>query len=781
MTNELKNKDPFGSVIRDIPRTHVKTTCWVYSHINEVPKPFYPGEAAGKINCTVDLLSCDTNKTIKGGGSASFTLAPARNYVNMIYPNDYIVVYFNMGDGRGSILTFFGFVDRITRNISTDSSTGATTTRYSLDCTDFTKAFIMTNIYFNPRLQGREDLLDDLEITSNLGGVQFYLKGVTLSGNPAEFVLSLIIALFGFNSQCRLPESFPINGTNAYRNRSFIKNYSEKLLPEAVRKAIGEGKTAREFEENILAAAADLKAKDKDFKPDPKKKKSESNVRYIEQALTQAKLPANTISSQAWKTYRSVEANMVAGNEKKYLLDLIDLSLVESELMDGRLIGQMISWEQGSLWELMNSFSNDFVNELFCDLRPTAKKRPSSKTHDSKNKDRGQAGVSSYIIEPDDVEANTPGDGNTGAVRFQPAVIMREYPFSTIQGIVPPESFKILGKQVGLMEFGAIFSSKPNQPGRHTIRLTTRKLEELAEVQKGNKSIIDLPLVDKSLDVSVISVKDIIQESVGRSDADHVNLIEVYSDITSGHVAQSGSKFLSRVLNPMLTPTQIMRHGLRPRKYESPFGKFSSALNVYGGTVDNISNQQLNFRWVLLLDHWYQHNIEYFNGTISTRGFPEIRVGYRLDILERHESYYIEGVSHSWTFGEPLTTTFTVTRGQRNDPFPVSVLPATKPFMGSRSISKDSRLDQFFKQREVQANESYSMIAGQAVENRDQNEIDNISQNKSQWSKERRGYISADSTELSSIIERTEKSKLSRDFSIDQFLKDFDKDLEKKI
>jgi hypothetical protein len=764
MPSNLTHKDPFNSIVRDIPRTRVKVKCWVYSHIHENPIPMITGESAGKINCSKDILSCDTNKTIKGGGSANFTLAPTRNYMNMIYPNDYVVIYFDMGDGRGSILTFFGFVDRITRNISTDGTTGATTTRYTVNCTDFTKAFIMTNIYFNPKLQGREDMVDDLEVTSNLGGVQFYLKGITLSGSPAEFVMSMLLALFGFNSQCRLPESFPVNSTYVQKNRAFIKNYSEKLLPEKVRAIIKSGTTAKAFEQNIKDAADKLEEKDEKKKETKSTKKQATKTKYIKQALEQKKLPANTISSQAWKSYRNIEANMVAGNDAKYLIDLLDLSLIETDLMQGRLIGQMISWEQGSLWQLMNSFSNDFVNELFCDLRPLARKskvtKVGTKFEPTKNRERSQEGVSSYIIEPDDIESNTPGEGNTGAVRFQPSIVMREYPFSTIEGVLPPENFKVDGQKVGVMFFGAIFSSKPDNPGRHIVKIPSMNLDQLEELKKEGRDIRDLELRDKTLDVSVISVKDIIQESVGRSDADHVNLIEVYSDITAGHVANSGSKFLSRILNPLLSPTQIMRHGLRPRKYETPFGKYSNALDVYGGTVDSVTNQILNIRWLLLLDHWYQHNIEYWNGTISTRAFPEIRVGYRLDIKERHESYYIEGVSNSWTLAQPMTTTFTVTRGQRNDPYPIYVLPPVTPFFGERSVKRDSRLDQFFKQMNPQAIEAYSLIAGQRIEQRNKNEIDDLTQNKSSWANKFGGYIQADSTELSSTIEREQRSSL---------------------
>jgi hypothetical protein len=765
MINNQKHKDPFGSVIRDIPRTHTIVKCWVYSHIHRMPHPVYEGEAEGKINCSIDIRACDTNKNIKGGGSASFTLAPGRNYLNMIFPNDYVFIYFDPGDGRGSILTFFGLVDRIQRSTGVDGSTGVTDTIYNVECTDFTKFFIMTNIYFNSKLMAREELNEGVEITSNLGGIQFFQQGVTLTGSPADFALSLIISLFGFGSQCKLPKSFPVNKYDVRSNRSFIKNYALKLLPAVIRSQVGDAAAIKEFESNIKSKA--LEAQRKDYEKDPKKenkhiKKDSLNAYYTGVALSDMKLPKNTLTSQAWVSYKRI---ITSQSKDAFVLDLFDLSLIEDELMDGQLVGQAISWTEGSLWELINSFSNDFVNELFCDLRPVAKKKLKPRRivdsfNSSKDGENSLGGVSDYVVENDEIESANPGEGNTGAVRFVPSIIMREYPFSTIQGIVPPPGVEIMNKEVGIIHFGAIFSSSPDVPGRHIVKLPTRSMEELHRVKKGLITLNDLPYRDKHLDVAVINTTDISRENVGRSDADHVNLIELYTDITSGQVANSNSKYLDRHLNPLLTPSGMMIHGVRTRKYESPFGKFSNAMNVYGGTVDSISNIELTVRWLLLVDHWYQHNIEYLNGTISTRSFPEIRVGYRLDVADRHESYYIEGVANSWTRGQTPTTTFTVTRGQRNDPYPVYVLPPTEAFGGERSILRDSRLKEYFEVMNTQATGSYSLVSGQIIRDREENFVDKVGQRVANWATKKRGYIRADQNDLSRLIERESRNRM---------------------
>ena len=174
-----------------------------------------------------------------------------------------------------------------------------------------------------------------------------------------------------------------------------------------------------------------------------------------------------------------------------------------------------------------------------------------------------------------------------------------------------------------------------------------------------------------------------------------MNLIELYSDgIFGKHM-----KFLTQDAQPIVNPVSIARHGLRVRTYNTKFARFSKKHKNFDG-VDNFGTRRKLIRWALMLDHWYQHNVEYLNGSMQTRGLPEIRVGYRLDVYERRESYYVEGVNHSWEYPGPLTTALTLSRGQRNDPFPVYEKPALTTFGSPIGVGRrnDSRLGQFFKQ-----------------------------------------------------------------------------------
>jgi hypothetical protein len=158
--------------------------------------------------------------------------------------------------------------------------------------------------------------------------------------------------------------------------------------------------------------------------------------------------------------------------------------------------------------------------------------------------------------------------------------------------------------------------------------------------------------------------------------------------------------------------------------------------------VDSINNRRLLVRWALIVDHWFQHNLEYLTGTFSTRAFPEIRVGYRLDIKERNESYYVEGVNHSWSYPNAMQSTFTVSRGQRNNPFPIHVLPGSEHFGGMRGKT-GSRLAEFFHVMDTSATERATGDRKDIPED-GMNLVDTPIMQL--WAQKQQGYIASDSS-----------------------------------
>ena len=208
MAGKNEVADIYGSEIYDIPRQRSRCKILIYSHIIDNPDD---KDYAGILDCSRDVIQCETSKTIKSGGGASFTLVPRRSYLNFVYPNDYVPISFDPGDGRGFMRSFFGFVDRCERQIQT-SDVGQTITRYQITCSDFTKAFDNTNIYFNPHITKRGDFVaQHFAGSDNVGGAALRTKGISIWGTPADIVMSLSTLLLGFGSQFALPPKQPVS------------------------------------------------------------------------------------------------------------------------------------------------------------------------------------------------------------------------------------------------------------------------------------------------------------------------------------------------------------------------------------------------------------------------------------------------------------------------------------------------------------------------------------------------------------------------------------------
>lgn len=726
MSNDLTPADPFGRLVPEdgVPRQTTQCKVLVFSHVAN-------NQFKGKLVLTRDVTTCETSKTIKGGGNASFTLVPRLNYLNYIFPNDYVFIYFNTGGGEQWINTFFGFVDRVARTIQVGEN-GQSTTRFQVVCSDFTKAFMRTQLYFNPFIARREDIIGDFAGTANLGGVALRTKGVAMYGSPADLVMSLLQLTCGFGGQFMLPDSLKnsLNSELLEVNRKKRKEWARSRLTETVQKALvaGGGVTATEFEKTIKAQAAKILETTAEKPGQPTPKETQATIAKL---LDNLGLPARIFNSQEYRSAKTIEAG--ASSDLPYhLLDLIDFRFVEWKAIDGHCTSASITWQEGSIWSIANGYSNEFCNEVFCDLRPMdpepSKGSASSGSSSKEGKEVSQAG---YSTADDSIKENE------GGVRFAPCLVMREYPFSTIEGISPPPSVKVLKKELGLIYFGAIFAQDPNKPGRKTVRIPALH-QDVILASDGKE------MATKHLDVAVISSKDITMENVGRSDGDHFNLLEVYSDVTSSGKINY-ARFMTQEIQPVTNAVGVARHGLRVRKYTTRFGRWG-IFQTRGGKVDQAANRRVLVRWALMLDHWYQHNIEYLNGTITTRAFPEIRVGFRLDIKDRRESYYVEGVNQSWSYPNPMTSTFTLSRGQRNDPYPVYVMPATKGFKGRRDHK--GRLAEFFIQMEPEATARSSiMIADPDYLWTDKNYTDIPNQGiaKENWGSKKVGYLAANS------------------------------------
>jgi hypothetical protein len=647
----------------------------VHSHVIK-------GDDNGIIDLSNDLIAIQTNKALKGSGGMSLTLVARRNYLNLIYPNDVINLYIDPGDGkRGFVRTFFGYIDRIERSVSTDDK-GATSTVFRIACTDMTKVFDRTDVYFNPNLANRKDFLETRFGQSQLAGHALRTAGIYAHGSPADMVENLVTMLLGFGAQWILPSSYINNAKGLDRNKENRINRTKARVPSTEQQWFTDLGGVPNNVSNLDKEIEDLlKQQDELIKTDDLDALAKVNTALANRQAI-ADLLEGSPQFRAWLTAQSS-----AVNQKPTILDLIDLSFIEAMSIDGWIASTSIWQKQGSLASLMYGYSNEVVNELFFDLRPAMVDGGEGMSDSCFGK--------TYSYESDELNINLEGtDGFPAAVpavKYVPAIVMREYPYSTSEGIDLTNLFiSDIGGVFEFVPFGPVFgmgvSTEPGEPKRVVYDYNTVPyVKEKGGLSPISNQFTSISKPLKHLDVIPITNQDVKEDSLGRSDNDVFNLFALYAEDS----LQQQYKYLLQDLFPIVTPVSIERNGLRVMEMSSMFANFSESNKVEGSGIDTASIRQNLARWAFLLDHWNQHNNEYLNGDMTLRGMPEIRVGMRLDHVDRHESYYVEEVRHNWSYPDAMTTTVTVSRGQRNDPFPAYIPPLVTRDFGKPKTLQD--------------------------------------------------------------------------------------------
>ncbi len=158
------------------------------------------------------------------------------------------------------------------------------------------------------------------------------------------------------------------------------------------------------------------------------------------------------------------------------------------------------------------------------------------------------------------------------------------------------------------------------------------------------------------LDYLTVRAKDCMSETYTRGDFGVVNFNEYWGNALGGAEAQR--LFMGTVM-PIVTPISVYRFGVRVLTQST-----DHVQALLTGGVDHDHQKNILLRWVILQDMWNQHNHELLAGTMNLRGFPGLRVGYRIDRPEINLSFYVDRVSHSWTHPGGLRTQVGVSRGQ---------------------------------------------------------------------------------------------------------------------
>lgn len=116
---------------------------------------------------------------------------------------------------------------------------------------------------------------------------------------------------------------------------------------------------------------------------------------------------------------------------------------------------------------------------------------------------------------------------------------------------------------------------------------------------------------------------------------------------------------------PLVDIEDIKKHGFRRFNVESQYSAdpdLSQGEAVWSDHVKILRARARDFHCL---------NPQFFSGVIPlARGFPGLRIGTRLRIKsplseDDNLSFYVEGISHSWSLGPGMKTTATVSRGWR--------------------------------------------------------------------------------------------------------------------
>ena len=156
------------------------------------------------------------------------------------------------------------------------------------------------------------------------------------------------------------------------------------------------------------------------------------------------------------------------------------------------------------------------------------------------------------------------------------------------------------------------------------------------------------------LPLHIVNRQEIVSDEVSRDGSERMNAYFVSPQIQQDLLGAGGMD----MTQPLWDPDDIIRHGLR--RYD-----INTCYKTDAGTLLLLSVTQ---RYMLL--NWYAMNPYLLSGTISLgHGRPDIHVGTRIRIpgeggdTTLDETYYVEGVNHSWSMGPGIRTTLQVTRG----------------------------------------------------------------------------------------------------------------------
>lgn len=635
-----------------------------------------------RLDVSGDAKAYTYNKDIQSIGTFSFTLAPAKPYLSLISVNDVVNIYVNIGElptgeveypsNQGWIRRAFGYISSVQEATTTDPTSGKTTSEYVVQGATFEKAIDKTNIYFNPAMEFN----DRTDFGNNLGGIALMGLGVPMHGMPRHLLAGLLNAVIGFGGQWLLPPEYKDSVLGTEIGGNDLLRLSRELR-EVVRQeqsqyfSDGENEFGGPDKFHVVNRGSELTG----------------------------------LNSNEWR----------GRGFPPTLADIISFDYLD--ITEGYIHTSEVLNLQGSLLANLINFSNRPILECFFDLRLVR--------HPVTNPEmQGKEGAAKNLSPTVDGLGQTVPANNI----YVPCMVLRQYPFSyadstTIFDMKRSTVTMLGGGKASIDESryvdlgGDIWNSGSrafNRPGA-TIGIVTESggvpgagtgaFVSVPYTKLGSSSVLATDFVGPAphnifahsvesapypiFERVEITGEDIKDHSIAKSDDDVVNLFGIQATVS---IVAQHQKFLYANIVPIPAEILIYRHGLREMILPSNHLALGpQQLDDRAGVIENWV-----LKWSVLLDHWYQHNAEYLKGTLQLRGMPAIRVGYRLDWVDRGLRFYVEGVTDQWVYQQPLQTTVRVSRGQSYQSGAVSdgLLPTDPklvyhpPVIGERNPSR---------------------------------------------------------------------------------------------
>lgn len=670
----------------------------------------------GRLDISTALLAFNFEKSISEAGSLTISLAPFREWRDILAANDIVNIYVKLNSpgeiiyNRGWVRLAFAYINDVRANESVDSE-GVFSVRFSISCTDFQKVAERTEIYNNPYLRYNE------VFGNNFIGSYLQRMGVIDQGSPRFLIMNHLAALLGFGKQWLLPAHYDERLPNTLE-KSFKQNNPN----------LAEFAASTRIKNDVLKAVQDLRdlAERYTYYYSSGKEASaraQGNIEAVNTLITATNIAASIATGEDTEEFQPpspLAIRLAALDEieipenlpvqhtidvkqplipPKTVYDILSFDYLE--YADGFLLSALIWEHSGPLINLIRRDSHEVLNELIFDLRPTV----------------------------DFYSGDTDGLGNDldGGLAMVPCVILRERPFTTFPAIdveAPASQNQRVAGDLS-REDPTYGLQSENIRDRLVdvsgIRVTNEELTKLSidpaalpdKVDWGGavwlqqNRIVDYgPSVGinseavftnalqggdlrsvglfnrgpRTLENIQITSEDVYGADLGRGDQDAVTGFDFIPTTELGE----DQIFYQRDISPQFRHLLVRRHGLRMLMRTSEFsgpvtpgvgGESLEKIDIgpdKTGAPQFVATRQvaasfaayMTLRVVTITDHWYQHNLEYLNGSIVLRPMPGLRAGYRIDWVDRDLSFYVEAVNQEYRYPELMVTKVQVTRGQ---------------------------------------------------------------------------------------------------------------------